>query len=319
MLRIATAFLVVFVLIISIEPLSARPEYLARFQADPFRRSAMDGCAVCHENPKGGGARNEFGAAFEAAGKLITPMMRANFPDRFEVETLRLTDGSFFYFSDPENRFVVYRQKEQKFLIDLSAVVARAKEGDKLPPATNRMSFFITSRGLGSGGHFGGLAGADRHCQALAESVGAGDRTWRAYLSTSFEGQPLINAGDRIGSGPWYNAKGMLIARGPSELHNGNRLNKDSALTEKGEGIGEELNRGDILTGSLSDGKAAIGMNCNNWTSSSQGNAMTGRHDSPGKNGEGSSWNSGHTTKSCSQDDFKANGSDGLFYCFAYR
>ena len=317
MIRLTVAFLTILLLILMIEPLLARPEFLERFRSDPFRRASLDGCVVCHLDPKGGGARNEFGSAFETSGRLITPMLRANFPDRFEVETLRLTDGSVFYFSDPENRYVVYKQKEQKYLIDLSEVTSKVKEEEKLPPAKNRMSFFITSKGLGKGGHLGGLAGADRHCQELAASVGADDRTWRAYLSTSFGEQPLINAGDRIGSGPWFNAKGMLIARGPSELHNGNRINDETALTEKGEKT--DAAKHDILTGTLADGKAAVGRTCNNWTSSSEGNAMTGHHDLRGNEDNHNSWNSAHPSKGCSQEELRLTGGEGLFYCFAIQ
>ena len=189
--------------------------------------------------------------------------------------------------------------------IDLAALtVVKGVKPAPLPPAENRISFFVTSKNPGNGGHFGGLAGADRQCQTLAQAVGAGDRTWRAYLSTSFEGQPAVNAGDRIGSGPWYNAKGMLIAHGPAELHSHGRLNKETALNEKGEPIGDA----DILTGTQPNGTAAVDMNCNNWTSAEEGKAMAGR--------PGESWNSGRPTSGCSQ---KTLPSSGLFYCFAVR
>jgi hypothetical protein len=163
------------------------------------------------------------------------------------------------------------------------------------------MGFFVTSRGIGNGAHLGGLAGADRHCQELAEAVGAGDRTWRAYLSTSFQETPAINAGDRIGAGPWFNAKGMLIARGVTELHKKNRLSRESALTEKGERLEPVDGHIDIFTGTLPDGSAAVGMNCNNWASNKEGTALLGHLQE--------SWNSAHPTNSCSVE--------ARFYCFA--
>ncbi|MBI4472875.1 MAG: lectin [Acidobacteria bacterium] len=214
------------------------------------------------------------------------------------------------------------RRGDQKYPIELAAVAAPKVETDKIPPAENRMGFFVTSKGPGKGGHLGGLAGADRHCQALAEAAGAGDRTWRAYLSTSYQDKPAINAGDRIGTGPWYNAKGIMIARGVADLHKGNRISKEMALTEKGEmvgGFGDEPNHHDILTGTQPDGTAAVGMNCNNWASSNEGTAMAGHHDRKGTGENASSWNSSHTTRSCSQEDFRATGGDGLFYCFAIK
>ena len=193
---------------------------------------------------------------------------------------------------------------------------------DVLPPPANRMTFFLTSEGPGNGGHLEGLAGADRHCQALAEAVDAGDRTWRAYLSTSFQGSPAINAGDRIGTGPWFNAKGQLVARGVTDLHRNNRLTKQTVLNEKREpvnGRGDDPNRHDILTGSLPDGTAAIGQDCNNWTSSTEGTAMVGHHDREGGGENGSSWNSAHPSRGCSQEDLRGSGGDGLFFCFALQ
>ncbi len=317
MIRNVCLFLAaVSLLALTLQPASARPEYLARFKSDPFRRSNMDNCAVCHVNPNGGGTRNEFGSAFEAGGKILTPMLRVNFPDRFEVQTLRMSDGSVFYFADPENQFVVLKRKEEKFLIDLNAVTRLEKEKDKIPPPDNRMTFFITSQGLGNGGHLGGLAGADRHCQALAEAAGAGDRTWHAYLSTRFEDGPGINAGDRIGSGPWYNANGALIAHGVSELHDGNRLNLQNGLDEKGKPVAAGH---DVLTGSLPNGKAAPGMDCQNWTSSADGKAMVGHFDGQSDADGGNSWNSAHPTRSCSQESLRSTGNSGLLYCFAVR
>jgi hypothetical protein len=195
------------------------------------------------------------------------------------------------------------------------------------PPAP--MGFFITSAGPGKGGDLGGLAGADRHCQTLAAAAGGGSRTWRAYLSTSEAGgQKAVNARDRIGQGPWHNAKGELIARTVADLHGDverdrNNIQKLSALTEKGEvvsGRGDTPNRHDILTGSSSEGRAIAGaedMSCANWTSSSTGGAMVGHHDRSG--GGNTSWNAAHRSRGCSQDQLKATGGDGLFYCFAER
>lgn len=318
MIRLTKIFSLLVFLLVLTEPLYARPEFLARFQSDPFRRPEVDGCNTCHVNPRGGGPRNEFGAAFQAADHVITPMLRASFPDKFKFETAKLANGATFYFSDPESKFVVFERENQKVLIDLTTIsVASKTEKDVIPPPENRMSFFVASKGLGKGGHLEGLAGADRQCQALAEAVGAGDRTWRAYLSTSFQGQPAVNAGDRIGSGPWYNAKGMLIARGVADLHSAGRINKDTALTEKGEKISAAAH--EILTGSLPNGSAAVDMNCNNWTSSNEGKALVGHVDRQGEGENGTSWNSARPANGCSQESLRATGGEGLFYCFAVK
>ncbi|TDI37493.1 MAG: hypothetical protein E2P02_22690 [Acidobacteria bacterium] len=204
--------------------------------------------------------------------------------------------------------------------MDLAALTEKPEA--IIPPAANRMSFFLTSVGKGNGGHLEGLAGADRHCQELAEAVGATDQIWRAYLSTSFLERPAVNAGDRIGTGPWFNAKGRLVARGVADLHANNGFEKMTALNEKGEivnGRGDEPNRHDMLTGSLPDGTAAVGQNCNNWTSSHDGVAVVGHHDREGSGENGTSWSSAHASRGCSQEDFRASGGDGLFYCFAIR
>jgi hypothetical protein len=309
--RLAFIAAAVVSLLIYAEPAYARPEFLTRFQDDAFRKPDADGCIVCHVSSRGGGPRNDFGSAFAAAGEVITPLLRASFPDRFKFETVKLPNGTVFYFSDPENKFVVLEKDQQKTLIDLAAMFAvKTDKPDPIPPPANRMTFFVTSRGMGNGGHLQGVAGADRHCQALAEAAGAGDRTWRAYLSTSFEEKPAINAGDRIGSGPWYNAKGALIARGVADLLSGGRINAETAFTETGDKV-----TGLILTGSLPNGTAAVGMTCNNWTVSEQGNAMAGAIDSKGNPG---SWNSGVTLNSCSQKTFESS-SGGRFYCFAIK
>jgi hypothetical protein len=192
----------------------------------------------------------------------------------------------------------------------------------------NNLTFFITSAGPGKGADLGGLAGADRQCQSLAQAVGAGDRTWRAYLSTSpADGKPAVNARDRIGNGPWQNAKGVVIARDVNELHGKNNLNKQTALNEKGEAVnarGDKPNMHDILTGSQPDGRAFPGdqdMTCRNWTSSGEGAAMVGHHDREGLRDDESSrsWNSSHPSRGCSQDALRSSGGNGLFYCFATK
>jgi len=189
------------------------------------------------------------------------------------------------------------------------------------------MSFFITSEGSGDGADLGGLAGADGHCQALAEAVGAGDLEWRAYLSTINEdGTAAEHARDRIGSGPWYNAKGVMVAESVADLHSdNNKLSKENSLNEKGEvvnGRGDEPNRHDILTGSQLDGTAFTGegyTNCGNWTSSGDGSAQVGHHDRQGGGANPTSWNSAHGSRGCSQENLRGSGGDGLFYCFAAR
>jgi hypothetical protein len=189
------------------------------------------------------------------------------------------------------------------------------------------MSFFITSAGPGNGADLGGLEGADAHCQQLAEAAGAGGRSWRAYLSTQADGgEPAVNARDRIGSGPWQNALGVVIANDLGELHGTNDLTKETALTEQGEvvaGRGDSPNRHDILTGSQPDGTAFAGAEdrtCGNWISSGEGAAMVGHHDRQGlRDDEASrSWNSSHPSRGgCSQEALRGTGGDGLFYCFA--
>lgn len=188
------------------------------------------------------------------------------------------------------------------------------------------MTFFVTSAGNGKGADFGGLDGADQHCQALAKAVGAGHRFWRAYLSASPGlNSRTVDARDRIGTGPWHNAKGLQIASNIAELHGNNNLNKETALTEKGavvNGRGDNPNMHDILTGSKPDGTAFTGvhdMTCNNWTSGSEGRAMVGHHDRMGLgNDEASrSWNSSHPSSGCSLEALKKTGGAGLLYCFA--
>jgi hypothetical protein len=190
----------------------------------------------------------------------------------------------------------------------------------------NQMSFFITSVGPGNGADLGGLEGADRHCQQLAEAAGVGDRTWRAYLSTSaMGGKPAVNARDRIGAGPWYNAKGVLAAMDVTDLHSENsKLGKEISLSEKGQminGRGDSPNMHDILTGSQLDGTAFTGdgdHTCSNWISSGEeGSAQVGHHDRQGGGEIPTSWNSAHGSRGCSQANLQATGGNGLFYCFA--
>jgi hypothetical protein len=208
--------------------------------------------------------------------------------------------------------------------------VAQDRGGKKGPPP--QMSFFVTSEGGGKGADLGGLAGADALCQRLAGTSGqpgAGSKTWHAYLST--QGPGAVNARDRIGNGPWYNAKGQQIAASLAELHGdtvevgrvGNRINKVSTLDEKGnmhKGIGDTPNEHDVLTGSQPDGRAFTDNadhTCNNWTSSSTGTAMLGHLDRLG--GPNASWNSVHPSQGCSQQNLIATGGAGFLYCFAVQ
>ena len=192
------------------------------------------------------------------------------------------------------------------------------------------LSFFVTSAGSGKGADLAGLAGADRICQQLAQVVGAGSHTWHAYLSTqAADGQPAINARDRIGHGPWQNAKGVVVAKDVDELHGDNNLTKQTALTEKGDvvnGRGDTPNKHDALTGSQPDGRAfppGDDKTCHNWTGSTQGAAMLGHVDRQGlrDDAQSKSWNSSHLSRGpdggCSQADLRSTGGDGLFYCFA--
>ncbi|HUI81366.1 MAG TPA: hypothetical protein VLY24_25750 [Bryobacteraceae bacterium] len=205
---------------------------------------------------------------------------------------------------------------------------AAIAQQNQAPPQP--MSFFVTSTGAGKGADLGGLAGADRHCQSLAEAAGAGNRTWHAYLSTSAaDGQPVVNARDRIGNGPWYNAKGQRVAQSVADLHGdtldaarlGNNVSRASVLTEKGDtvkGFGDNPNQHDILTGSMPDGRAYTDGNdhtCKNWTSSDTGTAQLGHFDRTG--GGNTSWNSAHPSRGCSQPNLVSTGGAGLLYCFA--
>lgn len=187
------------------------------------------------------------------------------------------------------------------------------------PPQDTSMSFFITSRGLGDGANLGGLAGADAHCAALATAAGSSGKTWRAYLSTNGAGS--VNARDRIGSGPWFNAKGELVARNPDDLHYSNtNFTKERALDENGQmvkGRGDDPNQHDILTGSNPDGSASENT-CNNWTSNAaDGSAIVGHFDRTGGGALAESWNAAHPSRGCGQENLIATGGNGYFYCFA--
>jgi hypothetical protein len=203
-------------------------------------------------------------------------------------------------------------------VLALAAVPAAAQQA--------AMTFFVTSAGIGNGGNLGGVAGADNHCQTLAQAAGAGTKTWRAYLSTqAADGKPAVNARDRIGKGPWQNAKGAVVAKDVADLHGANALTKQTALSEKGDvinGRGDTPNRHDILTGSQPDG-TAFATTCKNWTSSTQGSAIMGHSDRTGLDDSApmKSWNSSHPSRGpdggCSQADLKSTGGDALLYCFA--
>jgi hypothetical protein len=196
------------------------------------------------------------------------------------------------------------------------------------PPsfAQQDMSFFITSVGSGDGANLGGLEGADKHCATLAEAAGVRGKTWHAYLSQqAVGGKPAVNARDRIGKGPWKNAKGVVVATSVDDLHSdANKLSKENSLTEKGamvNGRGDTPNTHDILTGSTLDGRmqqADSDNTCSNWTSNAAtGSALLGHHDRQGGGANPTSWNSAHPSRGCGQDNLRATGGAGLFYCFS--
>jgi hypothetical protein len=191
------------------------------------------------------------------------------------------------------------------------------------------MSFFVTSEGPGKGGDLGGLAGADAHCQKLAAAVGAGGKTWHAYLSSSTNASnpgATVNARDRIGKGPWKNVKGVVIATSVEDLHSvGNKITKETGLTEKGtvvNGVGDTPNQHDMLTGSDMEGRALpdnVNLTCNNWTSSNFGSAIVGHVDRKGNADTifQHHWGSSHMSRGCTGPDLVATGGNGYFYCFA--
>jgi hypothetical protein len=223
------------------------------------------------------------------------------------------------------------RRPQRLLVLALPIVLAACAVSVTVNQGGGAMSFFVTSAGSGQGANLGGLDGADKHCQTLATAAGAGGKTWRAYLSTQpKDGATLVNARDRIGKGPWFNAKGELIATDLEQLHGANKLTKQTALTEKGElvnGRGDTPNKHDILTGSRTDG-TAFGpgdpdMTCGNWTrSGTEGAVVVGHHDRTGLTPDpwSLSWNSSHQSRGgCSQAALKGTGGDGLFYCFAEK
>jgi hypothetical protein len=217
-------------------------------------------------------------------------------------------------------------------LLGATGAFAQQAAAPAAPPPP--LGFFVTSTGLGKGADLGGLAGADAHCQKLAASAGAGNRTWRAYLSTQASGgQPAVNARDRIGKGPWANAKGAIVANSVAHLHGdtvelgqlGSNLHRTTALTEKGtpiKGVGETPNEHDVITGSRPDGTAyadAADHTCRNYTSSGEGSVRVGHSDrtNRGATGGNVSWNSTHDSRGCSQENLVSTGGAGYFYCFA--
>ncbi|MGO4523421.1 hypothetical protein AB4097_00995 [Microvirga sp. 2MCAF35] len=215
------------------------------------------------------------------------------------------------------------------WLVAAIGLLALAPTGAAQAQSAQDTTFFVTSVGSGKGADLGGLEGADRHCQSLAEAAGIRGKIWRAYLSTQGSGGgTAVNAKDRIGRGPWQNAKGVVIAKDVADLHGAsNNLTKQTALTEKGDpvkGRGDQPNEHDMLTGSQPDGTAFAGnqdMTCGNWTKSgAEGTAMLGHHDRTGldESPPAKSWNSSHASRGgCSQDALKSTGGAGLFYCFA--
>jgi hypothetical protein len=220
---------------------------------------------------------------------------------------------------------------KSRLAISILALVALLSLGTSSAAQAQQsdMTFFVTSAGSGKGADLGGLAGADKICQDRAQAAGAGGKTWHAYLST--QGSDAVNARDRIGSGPWTNAKGTVVAKDVAELHGANNISKQTALTEKGEmvnGRGDQPNMHDILTGSQPNGTAfAAGEDktCGNWTKSGQGSAIVGHHDRLGLRDDDASksWNSSHASRGpdggCSQNDLKSTGGNGLLYCFATK
>jgi collagenase NC10/endostatin len=213
-------------------------------------------------------------------------------------------------------------------IASITLLSVSGSQAQQPPPQSPNMTFFVTSAGPGKGGDLGGLEGADRHCQTLATAAGAGSKTWRAYLSSNAAMQGgVVNARDRIGKGPWQNFKGEVIAQDVDDLHseNNGKLTMQTVLTERGTvvaGVGFTPVYHDIMTGSTMDGRAFPGnlnLTCNNWASSGFGSAMVGHSDRRGlqDNPYARSWNASHMSRSCSPDDLRATGGNGMFYCFA--
>ena len=213
-------------------------------------------------------------------------------------------------------------------IASITLLSVSGSQAQQPPPQSPNMTFFVTSAGPGKGGDLGGLEGADRHCQTLATAAGAGSKTWRAYLSSNAAMQGgVVNARDRIGKGPWQNFKGEVIAQDVDDLHseNNGKLTMQTVLTERGTvvaGVGFTPVYHDIMTGSTMDGRAFPGnlnLTCNNWASSGFGSTMVGHSDRRGlqDNPYARSWNASHMSRSCSPDDLRATGGNGMFYCFA--
>lgn len=220
---------------------------------------------------------------------------------------------------DIEDRFSRETKMHKLALTILIAAMPAAAQVD-----AEKLSFFITSAGSGNGANLGGLAGADSICQSLAKAAGS-KRTFRAYLSAAGQdGKAAVNARDRIGKGPWYNAKGVMVAKDVADLHSdNNKLSKENSITEKGEvvnGRGDKPNQHDILTGSQLDGTVfteAADHTCKNWTSTGEGSAQVGHHDRQGGGQHATSWNSAHGSRGCTQENLVGTGGSGRFYCFA--
>ena len=213
-----------------------------------------------------------------------------------------------------------------KMSLALSLMIACALALQPALAQDNSLSFFITSAGPGNGAALGGLAGADAHCQKLAAAAEAGSKTWRAYLSAGAAGgKKAVNARDRIGSGPWHNAKGVKVAENVADLHSdNNKLSKENSISEKGgviNGRGDSPNMHDILTGTHADGTAYADdgkdHTCGNWTSSGEGSAQVGHHDRQGGGPAPTSWNASHGSRGCSQENLQGTGGNGYYYCFA--
>ena len=216
--------------------------------------------------------------------------------------------------------------KKNVFISATLSVAAWAAFAPSSWAQANPMSFFVTSTNPGKGADFGGLAGADAYCETLAAKAGASGRNWHAYLSaTARDGAPAVNARDRIGAGPWQNAKGEVIASNVDDLHAANKISKLTSLSENGEfisGRDDAVNQHDILTGSTPEGQAfepGKDTTCGNWTQSGEGSAIVGHHDRLGLNelAPAKSWNSSHATPGCSMAALKSVGGAGLLYCFA--
>ncbi|HJO12728.1 MAG: hypothetical protein QGG67_09065 [Gammaproteobacteria bacterium] len=214
---------------------------------------------------------------------------------------------------------------KKTLLFTTAALLTAVASFSTINSQENAMSFFITSVGSGDGANLGGLAGADAHCSALATAAGSRGKTWRAYLSTSATATTdAVDARGRIGFGPWYNAKGVMVAENLNRLHSEFMdLGKENSLTENGDmvnGRGDTPNQHDILTGSGPDGytmPSGTDTTCNNWTSNDEGSAMVGHFDRTGGGQRPNSFNSAHASRGCSQEDLIGTGGNGYFYCFA--